>query len=95
MRGTFSNTTMAQVTPVTQVTISTTEATGGVKSYRYLAELASNELDFEGVPERFLTVDAMVLEPSETAILELLGEKGLLKDWGLVSFWIPEDCDEF
>lgn len=95
MSGTFSTNIMAQVTQVTQVTINAPEATGGVTSYRYLAELASNELDEEGVPERFLTVDAMVVEPTEQAILELLSEKGWLKHWGLVSYWQEENGDEF
>ena len=92
MSGTFSTNIMPQTaTPI----INTTDGINGVKSYRYLAELASNAMDDEEIPMDFKVVDVMVAEPSEAAILELLGEKGWLKNWGLVSFWQEVDGDEF
>lgn len=81
------------MTHATSVALLNAQVVGN--SYRYMVELASNELDFEGVPESYTTVDVMVAEPNKAAILELLAEKGLLKNWGMVSYWIPEDCAEF
>jgi len=59
--------------------------------YRFYAELASNELDFEGVPERYLLVDVVVVLPCEAAVRQLLDDRGWLSDWGIVSVWTPED----
>jgi hypothetical protein len=38
------------------------------RTYRYFVELASNNLDHEGVPERFQIVDVVVLEPTEQGL---------------------------
>lgn len=75
--------------------INATAAIEGIKTYRYFAELASNTMDHEGIPMGFKVVDVMVCEPSEAAILELLGEKGWLKHWILIDFWQEENGDEF
>jgi len=65
--------------------------TAPIQVYRYFCELASNKLDDEGVPEYFRVVDVVVLEPTKEAILQLLAAAEWLRDWGLVSYWTPED----
>ena len=49
------------------------------RTYRYLVELASNQLDREGVPERFVSVDVVVLEPTKAAIETLIAAAGWLE----------------
>jgi len=65
------------------------------RTYRYFVELASDELDFEGVPERFKIVDVVVTEPTEAAIKTLVAATHWLKGYTMVSHWIPDDCDCF
>jgi len=64
------------------------------QTYRYFVELASNELGYEGVPERFRIVDVVVMEPTQEAIESLIAAAGWLDGWRIVSNWVPveEDC---
>lgn len=65
------------------------------QAHRYMVELASNDIDFEGVPVAFKTLDVVVTEPTLDAISVLLQSSGHLNGWGLVDHWIPQDCDCF
>lgn len=69
------------------------------KAHRFLVELASNDLELdaygEAVPKNFKTLDVVVSEPTKEAITTLLQVAGHLDNWGIVSHWIPEDCDCF
>lgn len=65
------------------------------RTYRYFVELASDKLDFEGVPESFQIIDVVVLEPTEAAISTLIAATGWLQGYTMVSHWTPEDCTEF
>ena len=65
------------------------------QSKRFMVELASNELDFEGVPEYFKTLDVCVTEPTIEAITVFLKAAGYLDNWGIVDHWVPTDCDCF
>lgn len=64
-------------------------------TYRYMVELASDELDYEGVPERFITVDVVVTEPTPEAIALLLKSASWLEGYTIVSYWQPDGCTEF
>jgi len=75
--------------PKVYLTDSQLEATR--PSYRFFVELASNALDFEGVPERYLLVDVVVALPCEAAARQLLDDRGWLAEWGIVSVWIPQE----
>ncbi len=61
-------------------------------SYRYFAELASTELDYDGVPEYFRIVDVQVSEPTQTAIEHEIAARDWLKGYTLINYWQPEDC---
>lgn len=61
------------------------------RTYRFFVELASDKLDYEGVPESFQIVDVVVLENSEQAIKTLIASAGWLKGYTMISHWIPED----
>lgn len=65
------------------------------QAHRYMVDLASNDLDFEGVPTSYKTVDVVVDEPTEDAIATLLQDGGHLEGYGIVKCWTPEDCDCF
>lgn len=65
------------------------------QSKRFMVELASNTLDWEGVPEDFKTLDVCVTDPTLEAIATLLQVAGHLDGWGIVDHWIPTDCDCF
>lgn len=65
-------------------------------TYRYMVQLASKEVDYEGVPERTQLIDLVVKEPTPEAIALLLEASGYLKDWQIASYWQPTDgCTEF
>ena len=68
-------------------------------AYRYMVQLASNELELEcegvPVPANYKMVDVVVSDPNPDAIATLLQAAGLLDGWGIVSHWSPEDCDCF
>lgn len=59
-------------------------------TYRYFAELASNEFDYEGLPKHCRIIDVVVLEPTEAALKTLMAATGWLKGYTLVGFWLPE-----
>lgn len=62
-------------------------------AHRFLVELASIELDFEGVPVDVKTIDVVVTNPNEAAIQLLIATTDWLKGYSLKSFWQPEsDC---
>lgn len=65
------------------------------RTYRYFVELASDELDYEGVPESYQIVDVVVGQPTEEEIQALIAATGWLKGYTMVSHWTPEDCTEF
>ena len=82
--------TITQATPVTQVALPT---------YRFVVELASEELTYDDelneIPTEHQIIEVTVLEPTRKAIVDLLTEKGYLYKWGLVSYWVPQKCEEF
>lgn len=59
-------------------------------TYRYFAELASLELDYEGLSMHYQVIDLVVLEPTEEAVKTLIAAAGWLKGYTLVSFWSPQ-----
>lgn len=64
-------------------------------TYRYFAELASLELDYEGLSTHYQVIDLVVLEPTEEAVTTLIAAAGWLKGYTLVYFWEPQpDSDE-
>lgn len=69
------------------------------QAFRYLVELASNELELdrfgELVPSDYKTLDVVVEFPTIEAITALLQEGGYLNDWGIVGYSVPSDCDCF
>jgi hypothetical protein len=66
------------------------------QTHRFMAEVASNKVDFEGVPVDFKTIDVVVMSPTKQAIELLIAAADWLKGYSLVSFWTPEDgCTEF
>lgn len=67
----------------------------GAETYRYYAELASNELDEEGISERFIIADVLVAINCEAAVRQVLDDKGLLHEWGIVAIWQPEEESPF
>jgi hypothetical protein len=68
-------------------------------AYRYKVDLVSIEQELDSqevpVPKHIETVDLCVAEPTEEAIALLLSVKGYLKNYQIVSYWVPEDCDCF
>jgi hypothetical protein len=81
---------LAAVAYVTDPQAQPTEPT-----YRFYAELASNELDYEGIPERVCIVDVVVTLPCEAAVRQLLDQKGWLNEWGIIGIWVPEEDSPF
>lgn len=61
------------------------------RTYRYFVELASNKLDYEGVPEHYQIVDVVVTEPTVEAIQTLIAATGWLEGHTMVSHWVPAD----
>lgn len=59
-------------------------------TYRYYVELASTQLDFDGVPEFFCVVDVVAV-PTQEAIIKAIFDCEFLKGYELISYWIPED----
>ncbi len=59
-------------------------------SYRYFCELASLEVDFEGLSLHYQVIDVVVLEPTEQAIKNLIASAGWLRGYILVKFWAPQ-----
>lgn len=65
------------------------------QSKRFMVELTSNTLDWEGVPESVKKLDVCVVEPTLEAIAVFLKAVGYLDGWRIVSHWVPESCDCF
>lgn len=61
------------------------------QSKRFMVELASKELDWEGVPESVKKLDVCVVEPTLSAITVFLKAAGYLDGWRILSHWVPED----
>lgn len=57
--------------------------------FRYMAEVASNDHDDEGVPFEFKTIDVLVTERSKMAVATLIKACGWLDNFTLVSIWEP------
>lgn len=68
------------------------DAVGAKHSYRYYVELASTQLDDDGIPERFRVVDVVVVQPTQSAIENVLSSNDWLQGYSLTSYWQPEDC---
>lgn len=67
------------------------EAKTAARTYRYYVELASTQLDFDGVPEFFRLVDVVVAVPTQEAIVKAIADCQFLKGYELISYWTPED----
>lgn len=66
-----------------------------LRTYRYLVQLASYQLDQEEVPEHVQLIDVVVLEPTLEAIKSLIAAAGWLDAFTIVSHWIPAESAEF
>lgn len=62
------------------------DAAGAKQWYRYYVEIASKQLNFEGVPEFTRTIDVVVAQPTQEAITQLINACGWLEGYGLVSY---------
>jgi hypothetical protein len=65
------------------------DAIGAKQSYRYYVELASEQRDFEGVPEFTRTIDVVVTQPTYDAIASLVAACSWLKGYEVVSYNEP------
>ena len=65
------------------------------RNYRFMVELASIQVDEEGVPESCQVIDVVVSSPTPEAIATLLGATDRLQDYAIVDYWMPDDCDQF
>ena len=79
---------------MTQITVPEAEKTKS-PTYRYFCELASEELDHEGVPESHRLVDVVVLENTENAIKTVVAATDWLSGYTIVAHWFPDDGAEF
>lgn len=59
--------------------------------YRYMAEVASNDCDEEGIPLTFKTIDVVVTEPGDAAVKELIAATKWLEGYTMVHCWEPWD----
>lgn len=73
--------------------ITAPEAVGAKQSYRYYVELASEQRDWEGVPEFTRTIDVVVTQPTLEAIASIVAACSRLKGYEVVSY-NELDCDE-
>jgi len=65
------------------------EAIGAKQSYRYYVDLASEQRDYQGVPEFTRTIDVVVTQPSRDAIAQLVAACSWLKGYEVVSYNEP------
>lgn len=76
--------------------LTASNAVGAKHSYRYYVELASDELDHEGVPESYRIVDVVVLENTLDAIKAVITAADWLSGYTIAAHWLPKDgCEEF
>ncbi len=68
------------------------EALSANHTHKYFCELASTQLDYDGIPETFHVVGVVVAEPTQSAIENTLSSGYCLQGYSLVSYWQPEDC---
>jgi len=72
------------------------DITQATPAHRFMVEVASNELDHEGIPLDIRTVDLLLSAPTREAISVAIAEAQWLKGYSLMSYWLPEDgCSEF
>lgn len=70
--------------------------TTATPAHRFIVDLTSDDLDFEGVPINFKTIDVLVAEPSKVAIEAAIATDDSLNGYSVKSFCLPEDgCTEF
>ncbi|MDZ4879101.1 MAG: hypothetical protein CLLPBCKN_008539 [Chroococcidiopsis cubana SAG 39.79] len=65
------------------------DAVGAKQWYRYYVDLASEERDYQGVPEFTRTIDVVVTQPSKEAIASLVAACSWLKGYSVVSYNEP------
>lgn len=65
------------------------------QTYCYLVELASKQLDRDGVTESRRIVHVVVLENALEAIKTVIAAANWLSGYTIVSHWIPSDYSEF
>ncbi|MDV2997874.1 MAG: hypothetical protein N4J56_007579 [Chroococcidiopsis sp. SAG 2025] len=65
------------------------DAIGANQCYRYYVDLASEERDYQGVPEYTRTIDVVVTQPSKEAIAQLIAACSWLKGYSVVSYNKP------
>ena len=68
------------------------EALSANHTYSYFCELASTQLDYDGIPETSHVVDVVVAEPTQSAIENALSPGDWLQGYSLVSYWQPLYC---
>jgi len=72
--------------------LTVSEALSANHTYRYFCELASTQLDYDGIPKTFRVVRIVVAEPTQSVIENTLFSGDWLQGYSLVSYWQPEDC---
>lgn len=65
------------------------DAIGAKQWYRYYVDLASEQRDFEGVPEFTRTIDVVVTQPTPEAIAQVVAACNWLKGYEVVSYNEP------
>lgn len=65
----------------------------GTDTYRYYVELASTQVDPDGVALEFRLVDVVVAEPTRDALATVIADCEWLSGYEIVSYWQP-DYDE-
>ncbi len=66
------------------------DITQATPAHRFMVEVASNELDYEGIPLDIRTVDLLLSVPTREAISVAIAEAQWLKGYSLMSYWLPE-----
>ncbi len=71
------------------------EVQAATRTYRYFCELASSQLDHNGVPESCCIVDVVVLDDTLSALETVIAAASWLSGYTIVAHWTPSDCAEF
>lgn len=75
--------------------LAASEALSTKHIHRYFCDLASTQLDYNGVPEIFRVVGIVLAEPTKSAIedvISVISSCDWLQSYSLVSYWQPLYC---
>jgi len=65
------------------------DAIGAKQCYRYYVDLISVQRDYQGVPEFTRTIDVVVTQPTQDAIVSLVAACSWLKGYEVISYREP------